>query len=249
MRAVHAIAECASSELCAKCGIPFDARYFDASGFADAPETGAEVVLARFELPAEYCGVLEYFSQFTDAWAGDPQQIETPHVEWSILANRRPFDPYLQWQHIVNPWGYGSFPISLRLEESMTLEFVARGIGSGAVADSALPDVPFSTTIASAIAGSPSPQLVTPASLSGIKPGTELLVVDAPPNAANQETVTVIAVLPPSFAAVFLNPHNSLPVSVSGVWNAATKVTRVGGRLVGRYWYNAAFGDVVHRGR
>ncbi len=243
MRTVQAIAECASSELCAKCGIPFDARYFDTSSFADAPDAGAEVVLARFELPAEYCGVLEYFSQFTDAWADDPQQIETPNVEWSILANRRPFDPYLRWQHIVNPWGYGSFPIALRLEENMTLELVAQGTGS------ILPDIPFSTTIASAIIGGTTPQLVTPASLSGIKPGMELLVVDTPPNAATQETVTVISVLPPSFAAMFQNAHRGLPVLVSGASKAATKVTRVGGRLVGRYWYNAAFGDVVHRGR
>jgi len=161
MRAVHAIAECASSELCAKCGIPLDARYFDTSSFADAPDAGSEVVLARFELPPEYCGVLEYFSQFTDAWAGDPQQIETPNVEWSILANRRPLDPYLRWQHIVNPWGYGSFPISLRLDESMTLEFVGRGV--------------------------------------------------------------------------------PLP-------SGTTAVKRLGGRLVGRYWYNTAYGDVVRHG-
>jgi hypothetical protein len=133
----------------------------------------------------------------------------------------------------------------LRLDESVTLEFIARGIGDGTTLDGALPSVPFSTTIASPITGGITPQLVTPGSLSGIKPGTEL-VVDT---TAKEETVVVLAVLPPSFAAVFLKDHSGpSAVPVSGVWNSATKVARVGGRLVGRYWYNTAFGDVVHGG-
>jgi len=222
--------------------MPLDARYFDSSSIAPAPDIGAEVVLARFELPAEYCGVLEYFSQWTDAWASDPLQIQTPNVSWSILANRRPLDPYLPWQHIANPWGYGSFSILLRLEESMTLEFIARGVSPRV--DSALPEVPFSTTIPSAITAGALPQLVIPASLSGIKSGSELTV----DTTTNKEVVTVISVLPPSFAAVFQKNHNA-GVTISGLWDETTKVTKVGGRLVGRYWYNAAYGDVVHRGR
>ncbi len=240
MRNVQPLTECLSSELCAKCAMPLDARYFDSSSIAPAPDIASEVVLARFELPAEYCGVLEYFSQWTDAWAADPLQVQTPSVSWSILANRRPLDPYLPWQHIANPWGYGSFPVMLRLEESMTLELIARGVSTRA--DPALLEVPFSTMIASAITAGPSPQLVTPTSLSGIKSGAQLMA----DTAANREVVTVISVLPPSFAAVFQKNHTA-GVTVSGVWDS--KVTKVGGRLVGRYWYNAAYGDVVHRGR
>jgi hypothetical protein len=160
MRNVSPITECASSELCANCGIPLDARYFDQSSIATAPDPGAEVVLARFDLTPEYCGVLEYFSQWTDTWAKDISRIETPDIEWRILANRRPLDPYLSWTQITNPWGFGSFQICLRLDQSVTLEFVARGLNA--------------------------------------PPGTD-------------------------------------------------RVKKVGGRLLGRYWYNSAYGDVVRR--
>jgi len=61
----------------------------------------------------------------------------------------------------VNPWGYGSFPIAVRLDERVLLEFVVRGLA-----------VPGGTT----------------------------------------------------------------------------KIGKVGGRLMGSYWYNPAHGDVV-RGR
>jgi len=160
MRNVHAIAECVSSDLCASCGTPLDAKYFDQSSISVAPDPGAEVVLARFELAPEYCGVLEYFSQWTDVWGKDCSRIETPDIEWRISANRRPFDPYLSLKHIVNPWGYGSFQVCLRLDESVTLEFIARGLS--------------------------------------VPAGTD-------------------------------------------------RVKKVGGRLVGRYWYNSAYGDVVRR--
>jgi hypothetical protein len=165
MRNVQTLTECLSSDLCAKCGMPPDARYFDHSSITRRPDIGSEVVLARYELPSEYCGVLEYFSQWTDKWAINPHRVETPKIEWLILVNRRPLDPYLPWRHISNPWGYGSFPIALRLDESVTLEFVARGVHPRLHA----PEVP--------------------------------------------------------------------------------EPERIGGRLVGRYWYNADFGDVVHRGK
>jgi hypothetical protein len=160
MRSIPSITECATSDLCASCGTPLDAKYFDQASISAAPEPGAEVVLARFDLAPEYCGVLEYFSQWTDAWAKDMSRIDTPGIEWRILANRRPLDPYLNLNLIVNPWGYGSFQVCLRLDESVTLEFVARG------------------------------------------------------------------------------------VSVS---KNTPCVQTVGGRLVGRYWYNAAYGDVMRR--
>lgn len=156
------------SGLCAMCRIPLDSQYFDESRITEAPGIGSEAVLARFQLPPQYCGVLEYFAQFTDALARDPTQVETPGLEWSMLANGRPLFPYLKFDRILNPWGRGSFQIFLRLDEGAAVEFVVRGIAD-----------------------------VSP-------------VADRP---------------------VVENPAP----------------TRVGGRIVGRYWYNAAYGDVVRR--
>ncbi len=163
MRARSLIETEGVSGLCAMCGVPVDSQYFDESGVAAAPELGAEVVLARFELPPQYCGTLEYFAQFTDAYGRDQSQIETPGLEWLLLANGRPLYPFLKLNRIVNPWGYGSFQIAIRLDDSATVEAVVRGVSG--------------------------------------RPTDELEVVK-----------------------------------------------RVGARIVGRYWYNAAYGDVVrHR--
>ena len=151
---------------CPTCGIPLDSEYFDESGVEEIPEEqegevlplGQEKVLATFELPPQYCGVLEYFSQFTDLHAQDPAQIRTPDIQWHILINRRPLYPYLTLDRIVNPWGYGSFPVSIRLDENARVDFIVRRISNGS---------------------------------------------------------------PPRI------------------------ITRIGGRIVGRYWYNAIYGDVV----
>jgi hypothetical protein len=150
--------------LCAACGIPFDSQYFDESGVRKiADESGTEVVLARFELPAQYCGVLQYVSQFTDAFGGNFAVIATPTIEWKLLVNNHALFPYINLRHIVNPWGYGSYPVNLRLHEDSTIELVARRV----IDDESLKDT------------------------------------------------TVVA-----------------PIKV------------VGGRLVGRFWYNASYGDV-----
>jgi hypothetical protein len=141
---------------CPMCGIPLDSEYFDESGVVDLPNVGESIVLARFELPPQYCGVLEYFSQFTDEHAGNPSRIATPGVLWMLLVNNRPLYPYLNFDRIVNPWGYGSFQIAIRLDDSATIEFAVRRVN-----------------------------------------------------------------------------------------NATSAITQVGGRIVGRYWYNAAYGDVV----
>ncbi len=141
---------------CPMCGIPLDSEYFDVSAVTKAPEAGQEVTLARFELPPQYCGVLEYFSQFTDEHAKDSSKVETPGIQWLILSNNRPLYPYLNLDRIVNPWGYGSFQVSIRLDENATMEFVARGVS-----------------------------------------------------------------------------------------NSSPGITKVGGRIVGRYWYNSIYGDVV----
>ncbi len=151
----------AAGSLCTNCGIPLDAKYFDESGIKDAPGPGEEVLLARVELSPQYCGALEYFSQFTDAWGKDQSQIATPGLQWLLLSNGRPLYPYLQFDRILNPWGFGSFQFSLRLDEGATVEFIVRG--------------------------------------------------------------------------------------VNGAGGAASNVNKVGGRIMGRYWYNPAYGDVERR--
>ena len=114
--------------LCSACGIPLDSQYFDDSSVQKAPKLGEEVVLARFDLPAQYCGVLQYFAQYTDAFAEGASQIATPEVEWRLLVNNHALFPYINLRRIVNPWGEGSFPINIRLDENSTLELVARGV-------------------------------------------------------------------------------------------------------------------------
>jgi hypothetical protein len=117
-----------ASYLCTNCGLPRDYEHFDESGFADTPAPGRNVVLARFELPQQYCGLLENFSQFTDLLGRDLGQVETPGLQWIITVNNRPLYPYIKLDHIVNPWGWGSFGVSIRLDENATVEFVVRNL-------------------------------------------------------------------------------------------------------------------------
>src|SRR5262245_6514408 len=149
----------AATTLCTTCGVPLDAQYFDVSNVSPKPSPGETASLAEVKLPPQYCGVLEYFAQFTDAYARDNSLIETPDVEWTILADGSPLFPYLSLRHIVNPWGNGAFPVAVRLPEGTTIKFIARGV-------------------------------------SGVTPST---------------------------------------------------ITRVGGRLLGRYWYNATHGDAIRQ--
>ena len=118
-----------ASALCNACGIPLDSQYFDDSRVKDAPkDVGGEIVLARFDLPAQYCGVLLYFAQFTDVFALDASKIDTPQIEWRILVNNHVLFPYINLRHIVNPWGFGSYPVNIRLDENSSIEFVARRV-------------------------------------------------------------------------------------------------------------------------
>jgi hypothetical protein len=155
--------------LCAACGIPRDAQQFDDSAVRPLPAIGTSETLARFELPAQYCGILEYFSQFTDLQAKHPEAIETPDLAWSVLVNQRPLAPFLTFTRILNPWGYGSFRVAVRLDEGARIQMVVRHRGN---------------------------QLVLP------QTGLD---------------------------------SNDLKL--------------VGGRIVGRYWYNPAYGHVSGRGR
>ncbi len=122
-----------ASFLCPNCGLPRDYEHFDESGFADIAvkplQPGREVLLARFELPPQYCGLFENFSQFTDLLGRDFSEVETPGLQWIILVNKRPLYPYVRLEHIVNPWGYGSFSVAIRLDENATVEFFVRNTG------------------------------------------------------------------------------------------------------------------------
>jgi hypothetical protein len=110
--------------VCHVCGIPADAGYFDSSSIAEAPNASKpEVILASFQLHPNYCGVLQYFAQFTD-----PVRVLTEDVEWQIRSNGQPLAPWLKFNHVINPWGINGFPIHVRLRESCLLEFVARFI-------------------------------------------------------------------------------------------------------------------------
>ena len=55
-------------------------------------------------------------------------EIATPNLEWRILVNSHALFPYINLRRIVNPWGYGSFPVNIRLPEDSTIEFVVRGV-------------------------------------------------------------------------------------------------------------------------
>ena len=117
-----------ASNLCPNCGLPGDYEHFDESGFADTPERGRQVVLARFQLPPQYCGLFENFSQFTNLLGNHPFQVETPGLHWIISVNKRPIYPYVLLEHIVNPWGYGSFGVTIRLDENAIVEFAVRNV-------------------------------------------------------------------------------------------------------------------------
>jgi len=115
---------------CLTCGVPSDAGFFDESTVTDPPRAGQEVVLARYELHRNYCGVLMYFAQFTDRFARDPGEVQTPGYQWQIRCDGQPRDPYLTFDRIINPWGLAGFPLAVRLEEGCTVELAVRRAGS-----------------------------------------------------------------------------------------------------------------------
>jgi hypothetical protein len=115
---------------CPVCGIPADASYFDDSSIATAPDNNRrEVVLAKYELHPNYCGELQYFAQYTDAYALSPAAVETPDLEWQIRSDGQPLAPWRTFRRIINPWGLSGFPIHLRLREGSLTELVVRFVG------------------------------------------------------------------------------------------------------------------------
>jgi hypothetical protein len=133
--------------ICEICGIPSDASFFDESQIValtkpdpqdprkELPilKPGEELVLASYQLHRNYCGVLMSFAQFTDLAVGANPQFTTPGYQWQIRCNGQPRDPYLTFEHIINPWGYGGFPVQLRLEEGCLVELVIRNIGGNSL--------------------------------------------------------------------------------------------------------------------
>ncbi len=129
--------------ICEICGIPSDAGFFDESKIVALKQPdrrnqqngpsilnpGQELVLASYQLHRNYCGVLMSFAQFTDLAVGANPQFTTPGYQWQIRCNGQPRDPYLTFEHIINPWGYGGFPVQLRLEEGCLVELVIRNVG------------------------------------------------------------------------------------------------------------------------
>ena len=116
----------ASSPACPACGISMDSQYFDVFGFANLPAVGNEALLAEFQMPPQYCGILESFSQYTDRFFSSPADVQTKGLEWRLLVNGRPLHPYTKIEAIVNPWGVGSYPVRIRLPEGARLQFSVR---------------------------------------------------------------------------------------------------------------------------
>lgn len=128
---------------CARCGIPADALAFDASSVVPWASTSREIVLARFDLPSQYCGVLDSFFQFTSEHAADASRILTPTIQWRLLIDRHPVAPYPDLRWIVNPWGACAPSTAIRLSPGARVELVARR----------LPGTDASSTIAGRITG------------------------------------------------------------------------------------------------
>jgi hypothetical protein len=53
-------------------------------------------------------------------------------LQWLILVNKRPLYPYTNLDRIINPWGNGSFQVSIRLDENSTVEFRVRRLSDQA---------------------------------------------------------------------------------------------------------------------
>jgi hypothetical protein len=117
-------------QMCNVCGIPWDAGYFDETSIQPAPTIGEELVLAQYQLHRNYCGILTSFAQFTDKYASDNSKVLTTGYFWQIRCNGQPRDPYLTFDHIINPWGQSSNSVQFRLEEGCLVEIAIRNVGA-----------------------------------------------------------------------------------------------------------------------
>ena len=83
-------------------------------------------------------GCSKIFRSLPTYSAATSPEVETPGLQWIISVNRRPIYPYLRLEQIVNPWGYGSFGVAIRLDENATVEFVVRNAGYAPPAGTAI---------------------------------------------------------------------------------------------------------------
>jgi hypothetical protein len=128
MTAVSACLATGVNHGCPRCGNAIDSLCFDDSRVIENwPAARREELLASFELPPQYCGVLESFMQFTDTHARDPGLILTPSVHWRLLVDRHPIAPYVDLHCIVNPWGAWQAPgLVIKLPAGARIDLVAR---------------------------------------------------------------------------------------------------------------------------
>lgn len=113
---------------CPRCGQPLDALSFDVSAIANWTAASREILLARFDLPLQYCGVLESVRQFTDRHATDPSRVSTPTLEWRVLIDRHPVSPFLNLRWIVNPWDGCAPFVWVRLSAGARVELIGRRV-------------------------------------------------------------------------------------------------------------------------
>ena len=105
-----------------------DSKYFDESGITALPPPGRDVVLARFELGPQYCGVLDYFSQFTNLLAPDRYWV-TPAVAKSegglTWHDRRPRFVSVMVTATSRTEGLMDLPFEIAVERSQATPEVA----------------------------------------------------------------------------------------------------------------------------
>ena len=225
-------------DVCHICGIPKDAGYFDVAAIKKAPESaGEEVELARYQLHPQYCGVLLHFAQYAEpATDQDKQVFKTPGYEWTILSGNVPLAPYLPTDLILNPWGYNAFPIYLRLEEGCLLRLVVRKVAE------------LHTRADAAIKAADS-DIPVKGLLSGW-PNTGYLRIHS---AAREELVLYTGIDTTVSPHKFTGVRRGQKGTRARRWGAragvelATILSSVGGRLVGRYWYNDIYGGTPNR--
>jgi hypothetical protein len=124
---LRTVAPLTSTSAASVCGLPVDAEHFDSSSIQPRPAVGHEMLLARFELQPQYCGWFENFAQFVGKEDGEGLAVvDTPGLQWLLLVNHRPLFPYVELEHIVNPWGFGGFPVSIRLDDLAVVELLVR---------------------------------------------------------------------------------------------------------------------------
>ena len=155
-----------ASYLCPNCGLPRDYEHFDESGFASRQRRSSPAV--RWCWRASNCrhntaGCSKISPSLPTCSGAISPRSRRPACNGSSQSTNGPLYPYVRLEHIVNPWGYGSFGVSIRLDENATVEFVVRNLG---------------------------------------------------------------------------HPPPDRP---------ETEINRVGGRIVGRFWYNPAYGDATPR--